>query len=95
MLLEHIPVVQDSCRVGHVRHCIGSLNWHKLKSLVDVQISLIDIRKSFIIRNILQDLRIHEIRIVDVSADSYDVGIILSDESRLQDRHRIVGRTDL
>ncbi len=83
MLLEHIPVVQNSCRVGHVRHCISSLNGHKLKRLVDVQISLINICKSFIIRNILQDLSIHEIRIVDVSADSYDVGIILSDESRL------------
>ena len=90
MLLEHIPVVEHSGRVRHIRNSEGSFCRNELQILQDVQVGLLDAAQALVIGNIGKDIRIYEIRIVDISSDSDDIRIVLTDKPGFQNSHCII-----
>ena len=83
MLRKHIPVVEDPGRICHIGHRIGPVHRDKLERFTDIQIGLVDVGKTRIIRYVRQNTRIDKVRIVDITADADDIRVILPYEAGL------------
>ncbi len=90
-MLKHIPVVQDARGVCRVGQGIEAVLGDELQLFVDIQVGLLHLSELLQVRNVHEQVRVQEVGIVDVAADSHDIRIVLPDKPGFQDGHCLVG----